>query len=106
VKHLRDRVGSLQGALNALLAERNTWARKLADLRDERDYALRSSEEISKDLAEVQTERDVLTVNLDQAREDVARACTALERSDPRPGDQRWHAETLAALRTEHRGSF
>ena len=56
-------------ALTALLAERNTWARQMADLRDELDTARQERDEANARAREASNERDLLTLRL----EDVER---------------------------------
>ena len=49
-------------ALNALLAERNTWARQMADLRDELDTARQERDEANARAREASNERDLLAL--------------------------------------------
>ena len=56
-------------ALTALLAERNTWARQMADLRDELDTARQERDEANARAREASNERDLLALRL----EDVER---------------------------------
>ena len=56
-------------ALNALLAERNTWARQMADLRDELDTARQERDEANARAREASNERDLLALKV----EDVER---------------------------------
>lgn len=56
-------------ALNALLAERNTWSRQMADLRDELDTARQERDEANARAREASNERDLLALRL----EDVER---------------------------------
>ena len=58
-----------KAALNALLAERNTWARQMADLRDELDTARQERDEANARAREASNERDLLALRL----EDVER---------------------------------
>ena len=58
-----------KAALTALLAERNTWARQMADLRDELDTARQERDEADARAREASNERDLLTLRL----EDVER---------------------------------
>lgn len=62
-----------RSALDAIGKERNLWAREMADLRDEKETARSDCEEMRQRLAEVTTERDVLTVNLADADVKVER---------------------------------
>lgn len=64
---LRAEIGRLRTALDAIGHERNTWARQLADLADERDTALQAAELARIAKAEVESERDVLALELDEA---------------------------------------
>lgn len=58
-------------ALEAIGRERNTWARQMADLRDERDAA-RADRDVALDAkAEVENERTRLEVALEDAERDV-----------------------------------
>lgn len=59
---------TLRAALDAIGHERNTWARQMADLRDERDAARDEAAQARLDLGRVTTERDVLDAARDQAR--------------------------------------
>ena len=52
-------------ALTALLAERNTWARQMADLRDELDTARQERDEANARAREASNERDLLTLRLE-----------------------------------------
>lgn len=52
-------------ALTALLAERNTWARQMADLRDELDTARQERDEANARAREACNERDLLTLRLE-----------------------------------------
>ena len=56
-----------KAALGAIGRERNTWARQMADLHDERDTAVSAHDEMRSTLGEVATERDVAQVNADAA---------------------------------------
>lgn len=51
-------------ALTALLAERNTWARQMADLHDELDTARQERDEANDRAREASSERDLLTLRL------------------------------------------
>ena len=52
-------------ALNALLAERNTWARQMADLRDELDTARQERDEANARAREASNERDLLALKVE-----------------------------------------
>ena len=52
-------------ALNALLAERNTWARQMADLRDELDTARQERDEANARAREASNERDMLALKVE-----------------------------------------
>ena len=52
-------------ALNALLAERNTWARQMADLRDELDTARQERDEANTRAREASNERDLLALKVE-----------------------------------------
>ena len=52
-------------ALNALLAERNTWARQMADLRDELDTARQERDEANARAREASNERDLLAFKVE-----------------------------------------
>ena len=52
-------------ALNALLAERNTWARQMADLHDELDTARHERDEANARAREASNERDLLALNVE-----------------------------------------
>ena len=52
-------------ALNALLAERNTWARHMADLRDELDTARQERDEANARAREASNERDLLALKVE-----------------------------------------
>ena len=52
-------------ALNALLAERNTWARQMADLRDELDTARQERDEANARAREASNERDLLALKIE-----------------------------------------
>jgi len=54
-------------ALEALGTERNTWARQMADLRDELDTARATAEKARTERAAATNERDTLSVALDDA---------------------------------------
>ena len=54
-------------ALNAFLTERNTWARQMADLRDELDTARQEHDEANARAREASNERDLLTLRLEDA---------------------------------------
>ena len=56
-------------ALTAILAERNAWARQMADLRDELDTARQERDEANARAREASNERDLLALRL----EDVER---------------------------------
>ena len=58
-----------KAALTALLAERNMWARQMADLRDELDTARQERDEANARAREASNERDLLALRL----EDVER---------------------------------
>lgn len=62
-----------RAALEALGRERNTWARQMADLRDERDTAREAEAAARLDHGRLATERDVAQVEADEARAEVAR---------------------------------
>ena len=49
-------------ALNALLAERNTWARQMADLRDELDTARQERDKANARARDASNERDLLAL--------------------------------------------
>ena len=53
-------------ALNALLAERNTWARQMADLRDELDTARQERDEANARAREASNERDLLALKVEE----------------------------------------
>lgn len=79
IEHLRGQVSDLlaeqsdaQEALEALGQERNTWARQLADLADERDTARQSQADAEELLGETRTERDVAEVRARAAEARVA----------------------------------
>lgn len=59
-------------SLDTLGRERNTWARQMADLRDERDAAKRDAEDARRDKNEAQNERDDLDHRLADLRERIA----------------------------------
>lgn len=52
-------------ALNALLAERNAWARQMADLRDELDTARQERDEANARAREASNERDLLALKVE-----------------------------------------
>ena len=52
-------------ALNAILAERNTWARQMADLRDELDTARQERDEANARAREASNERDLLALKVE-----------------------------------------
>ena len=52
-------------ALNALLAERNTWARQMADLRDELDTARQERDKANARAREASNERDLLALKVE-----------------------------------------
>ena len=52
-------------ALNAFLAERNTWARQMADLRDELDTARQERDEANARAREASNERDLLALKVE-----------------------------------------
>ena len=52
-------------ALNALLSERNTWARQMADLRDELDTARQERDEANARAREASNERDLLALKVE-----------------------------------------
>ena len=52
-------------ALNALLADRNTWARQMADLRDELDTARQERDEANARAREASNERDLLALKVE-----------------------------------------
>ena len=52
-------------ALNALLAERNTWASQMADLRDELDTARQERDEANARAWEASNERDLLALKVE-----------------------------------------
>ena len=52
-------------ALTALLAERNTWARQMADLRDELDTARQERDEADARAREASNERDLLALKVE-----------------------------------------
>ena len=52
-------------ALNALLAECNTWARQMADLRDELDTARQERDEANARAREASNERDLLALKVE-----------------------------------------
>lgn len=52
-------------ALDALLAERNTWARQMADLRDELDTARQERDEANARAREASNERDLLALKVE-----------------------------------------
>ena len=52
-------------ALNALLAERNTWARQMADLRDALDTARQERDEANARAREASNERDLLALKVE-----------------------------------------
>ena len=52
-------------ALTALLAERNTWARQMADLRDELDTARQERDEANARAREASNERDLLALKVE-----------------------------------------
>ena len=52
-------------ALNALLAERNTWARQMADQRDELDTARQERDEANARAREASNERDLLALKVE-----------------------------------------
>lgn len=52
-------------ALNALLAEHNTWARQMADLRDELDTARQERDEANARAREASNERDLLALKVE-----------------------------------------
>ena len=52
-------------ALNVLLAERNTWARQMADLRDELDTARQERDEANARAREASNERDLLALKVE-----------------------------------------
>ena len=52
-------------ALNALLAERSTWARQMADLRDELDTARQERDEANARAREASNERDLLALKVE-----------------------------------------
>ena len=54
-----------KAALNALLAERNTWARQMADLRDELDTARQERDEANARAREASNERDLLALKVE-----------------------------------------
>ena len=58
-------------ALAGLLAERNTWARQLADLRDERDTARAERDQALAAKAEAEHERDILVTRIAGDRADL-----------------------------------
>ena len=49
-------------ALNALLAERNTWACQMADLRDELDTARQERDKANARARDASNERDLLAL--------------------------------------------
>ena len=51
-------------ALNAILAERNTWARQMADMRNELDTAHQERDEANTRAREASNERDLLALRL------------------------------------------
>lgn len=59
-------------ALDTLGRERNTWARLMADLRDERDAAKRDAEDARREKNDAQNERDDLDHRLADLRERIA----------------------------------
>lgn len=52
-------------ALNALLAERNTWARQMADLRAALDTARQERDEANARAREASNERDLLALKVE-----------------------------------------
>lgn len=52
-------------ALNALLAERNTWARQMADLRDALDTARQERDEANARARDASNERDLLALKVE-----------------------------------------
>ena len=52
-------------ALTALLAERNTWAHQMADLRDELDTARQERDEANARAREASNERDLLALKVE-----------------------------------------
>ena len=52
-------------ALTALLAERNTWARQMADLCDELDTARQERDEANARAREASNERDLLALKVE-----------------------------------------
>lgn len=63
-----------------LLRGRNTWARQMADLRDDLDTARQERDEARQAQAELDTERTVLSVKLDNAERDtLVRAADGIE---------------------------
>lgn len=53
-------------ALVALAAERNTWARQMADLRDELDTARQERDDAIKRAGDASNERDLLAIRLEE----------------------------------------
>lgn len=97
-RQLAEAVGQAEAAKQAtreIMAERNTWARQLADMRDERNTA--------RDEASTQRDRAIsLSVDHDNMCVAVERVIEEWERSAARPLDNpmlNWQSRHAAQLR-------
>lgn len=81
-----------QRALDALLDERNTWARQLADMRDERDTARKEAETQRDQRISVEVDRDNLNIAIGELIERWEQAPPNLPTRDLRRVIARWES--------------
>lgn len=97
-RQLAEAAGQIEAAKQAtreIMAERNTWARQLADMRDERNTARDEAERQRGLASEMSVDRDNLCVEIERVIEEW-------ERSAARPIDNpmlNWQARHAAQLR-------
>jgi chromosome segregation ATPase len=97
-RQLAEAVGQAEAAKQAtreIMAERNTWARQLADMRDERNTARNEAERQRGLASEASVDRDNLCVAVERVIEEW-------ERSAARPLDNpmlNWQSRHAAQLR-------
>lgn len=72
-RQLAEATGQAEAAKQAareIMAERNTWARQLADMRDERDTAREETEKVREMYSLVSNDRDNLHAEMDTLAQD------------------------------------
>lgn len=75
-------VEAAKQATREIMAERNTWARQLADSRDERETAREEARQARETLSMVSNDRDNLHATMETLAEDYANSHSSYCRGD------------------------